>query len=71
MCILSFRLCCFIFVEDGTEYFIRLELQGTIPTLIFAERHCRDTVSNDFVRWVHRLATIEPVVLPAETGLLD
>ena len=43
-------LCCFIFVEDGTEYFIRLELQGTIPTLIFAERKCRDTVTNDFVR---------------------
>src|SRR5258708_29172937 len=32
-------LCCFIFVEQGTEYFIRLELQGTIPTLIFAERN--------------------------------
>src|SRR6185437_7958660 len=24
-------LCCFIFAEDGTEYFMRLELQGTIP----------------------------------------
>ena len=56
-------LCCFIFVEDGTEYFIRLELQGTIPTLIFAERHCRDTVSNDFVRWTHRLVNIEPVTI--------
>jgi len=56
-------LCCFIFVEDGTEYFIRLELQGTIPTLIFAERKCRDTVTNDFVRWAHRLADIEPVTI--------
>ena len=56
-------LCCFIFVEDGTEYFIRLELQGTIPTLIFAERKCRDTVNNDFVRWAHRLADIQPVTI--------
>ncbi len=54
-------LCCFIFVEDGIEYFMRLELQGATPTLIFAERHCRDTVTNDFVRWVCRLADIEPV----------
>jgi len=53
--------CCFMFVEDGTEYFMRLELQGAIPTLIFAERHCRDTVTNDFVRWAYRLANIEPV----------
>src|SRR4029077_16871649 len=56
-------LCCFIFVEGGTEYFMRLEMEGTIPTLIFAERNCRDTVSNDFVRWVHRLANIEPVTI--------
>ena len=56
-------LCCFIFVEGGTEYFMRLELQGTIPTLIFAERNCRDTVTNDFVRWAHRLANIVPVTI--------
>ena len=56
-------LCCFIFVEQGTEYFIRLELQGTIPTLIFAERNCRDTVTNDFVRWAHRLANVDPVTI--------
>jgi len=56
-------LCCFIFVENGTEYFMRLEMQGTIPTLIFAERNCRDTVSNDFVRWAHRLANIDPVTI--------
>src|ERR1700730_16004351 len=34
-------LCCFIYVEDGTEYFMRLELQGVVPTLTFAERNCR------------------------------
>lgn len=56
-------LCCFIYVEEGTEYFIRLEMQGAIPTLIFSERKCRDTVSNDFVRWMHRLADIEPVTI--------
>jgi hypothetical protein len=56
-------ICCFIFVEAGTEYFMRLELQGTIPSLIFAERNCRDTVTNDFVRWAHRLANIEPVTI--------
>jgi hypothetical protein len=56
-------LACFIFVEDGTEYFMRLELQGAIPTLIFAERQCRDTVTNDFVRWAHRIANIEPVTI--------
>ncbi|HTC64598.1 MAG TPA: hypothetical protein VK709_17290 [Candidatus Saccharimonadales bacterium] len=54
-------LCCFIYVEGGTEYFMRLELQSGMLTLSFAERNCRDTVSNDFVRWVHRLADIEPV----------
>jgi hypothetical protein len=54
-------LCCFIYAEGGTEYFMRLELQGAILALSFAERTCRDTVSNDFVRWVHRLADIEPV----------
>ena len=56
-------LCCFIFVEDGSEYFMRLELQGAIPTLTFAERKWRDTVTNDFVRWAHRLADIEPVTI--------
>jgi hypothetical protein len=56
-------LCCFIFVENGTEYFMRLEMQGTILILIFAERNCRDTVSNDFVRWAHRLANIDPVTI--------
>jgi hypothetical protein len=56
-------LCCFIFVEDGAEYFMRLELQGSIPTLTFAERKWRDTVTNDFVRWAHRLADIEPVTI--------
>jgi hypothetical protein len=56
-------LCCFIYVEDGTEYFMRLELQGAIPTLIFAERNCRDTVTNDFLRWAQRLANIEPVTI--------
>jgi hypothetical protein len=56
-------LCCFIFVEDGTEYLIRLELQGEIPTLIFSERKWRDTVTNDFVRWAHRIAEIEPVTI--------
>ena len=56
-------LCCFIFVEDGAEYFMRLELQGTVPTLTFAERKWRDTMTNDFVRWAHRLADIEPVTI--------
>jgi len=54
-------LCCFIYVEGGTEYFMRLELQGGVLTLSFAERKCRDTLSSDFVRWVHRLADVEPV----------
>ena len=56
-------LCCFIYVEGGTEYFLRLELQGAIPTLSFSERNCRDTVTNDFIRWIHRLANIEPVTI--------
>lgn len=56
-------LCCFIFVEEGTEYLMRLELQGATPTLVFAERIWRDTVTNDFVRWAHRLAEIEPVTV--------
>lgn len=56
-------LCCFIFLEDGAEYFMRLELQGVVPTLTFAERHCRDTVTNDFLRWAQRLANIEPVTI--------
>jgi hypothetical protein len=55
--------CCFIYLENGTEYFIRLELQGAIPTLSFSERNCRDTVSNDFVRWVHRIANVDPVTI--------
>jgi len=55
--------CCFIYVGNGTEYFIRLELQGAIPTLSFSGRNCRDTVSNDFVRWVHRLADVDPVTI--------
>jgi hypothetical protein len=54
-------LCCFTYVEDGAEYFMRLELQGTTPTLVFSELRWRDTVSNDFIRWVHRLAGIEPI----------
>jgi hypothetical protein len=53
-------LCCFIFVGHGAEYFMRLELQDATPTLIFAERTCRDTVTSDFVRWTCRLANVEP-----------
>jgi hypothetical protein len=56
-------ICCFIFAEESAEYFMRLELQGTIPTLTFAERKWRDTVTNDFVRWAYRLADIEPVTI--------
>ena len=56
-------LCCFIVVERGTEYFIRLEVQGETPTLTFAERKWRDTVTNDFLRWAHRLADTEPVTI--------
>jgi hypothetical protein len=56
-------LRCFIYVEDGTEYFMRLELQGVVPTLTFAERNCRDGVANDFLRWAQRLANIEPVTI--------
>jgi hypothetical protein len=54
-------LCCFIYVEGGTEYFMRLELQGAVLTLSFAERKSRDTVSIDFLQWVHRLDDIETV----------
>lgn len=54
-------LCCFIFVGHGAEYFMRLELEGTTPTLIFAERNCRDTLGIDFVRWACRLANVEPI----------
>jgi hypothetical protein len=35
----------------------------TGDTIIFAERNCRDAVTNDFVRWAHRLANIEPVTI--------
>jgi len=56
-------LCCFIYIEDGTEYFMRLELQGVNPTLIFAKRNCRDTETNDFIRWAQRLANIEPITI--------
>lgn len=56
-------LCCFIFVDGGSEYFMRLELQGETPVLEFAERKWRDAVTNDFVRWAHRLAEIEPVTI--------
>lgn len=56
-------LCCFIVVERGTEYFIRLEVQGETPTLTFAERKWRDTVTNDFLRWACRLAETEPVTI--------
>jgi hypothetical protein len=56
-------LCSFIYVENGTDYFMRLEVEGSIPTLSFAERKCRDTYNIDFVRWVHRLADIEPVTI--------
>ena len=55
--------CCFIFGENGKEYFMRLELRERIPTLIFAERSCRDSVSNDFVRWALRFANIDPVTI--------
>jgi hypothetical protein len=56
-------ISCFIFVDEGTEYLIRLELMGATPVLVFAERRWRDTVTNDFVRWAYRLAEIEPVTI--------
>jgi len=52
--------CCFVFIGHGAEYFMRLELQCAIPTLIFAERNCHDTIISNFVRWTCRLANIEP-----------
>ena len=54
-------LCCFTYVEDGVEYFMRLELQAATPTLVFSELRWRDEVTSDFVRWVYRLAGIEPI----------
>ena len=54
-------LCCFTYVEDEAEYFMRLELQGATPTLVFSELRWRNEVTSDFVRWVHRLAGIEAI----------
>ena len=54
-------LCCFTYVVDGAEYFMRLELQGATPTLVFSVQRWRDAVTSDFVRWVYRLAGIEPI----------
>jgi hypothetical protein len=54
-------LCCFTYLEDGAEYFMRLELQAATPTLVFSELRWRDEVTSDVVRWVYRLAGIEPI----------
>jgi hypothetical protein len=56
-------LGCFIFVEEGSEFILRLELRGASPFLVFAERKWRDTGINDFVRWAYRLIEAEPMSL--------
>ena len=51
----------FAFSKGHTEYVMRLELWGRRPALVFVTRKWRDASANRFLRWIYRLAEVEPL----------
>jgi hypothetical protein len=51
----------FAFSKGQTEYVMRLELWGATPSLVFVTRKWRDASAKGLLRWVYRLAEMEPV----------
>ena len=51
----------FAFSKGHTEYVMRLELWGGRPSLVFVTRKWRDASANRFLRWIYRLAEVEPL----------
>ncbi len=51
----------FAFSKGHTEYVMRLELWGRRPSLVFVTRKWRDASANRFLRWIYRLAEVEPL----------
>lgn len=53
----------FLFMKGPTEYVMRLDLWGTKPTLVFLVRRWRDNSSIRLVRWIYRLAELDPLAV--------
>jgi hypothetical protein len=51
----------FAFSKGPTEYVMRLELWDRKPALVFVTRKWRDASASRFLRWVYRLAEVEPL----------
>jgi hypothetical protein len=51
----------FAFSKGHTEYLMRLELWGRKPSLVFLTRKWRDASPNRFLRWIYRVAEVEPL----------
>lgn len=54
-------ICSFTFIKGDTEFVMRVELADPKPRLVFVTRRWRNTSSNGFVRWIYRLAEVEPL----------
>jgi len=51
----------FAFSKGHTEFVMRVELWDQKPSLVFVTRKWRDTSANRFLRWVYKLADVEPL----------
>jgi hypothetical protein len=54
-------LSSFAFSKGTTEYVMRLELRNQASSLVFVTRKWRDGSANRFLRWVYKLAKVEPL----------
>ena len=51
----------FAYSKGATEYVMRLELGDRKPSLVFVTRKWRNASTSGFLRWVYRLAEVEPL----------
>jgi hypothetical protein len=51
----------FAFSKGSTEYVMRLELWDQRPALVFATRKWRDACASRLLRWIYRIAEVEPL----------
>jgi hypothetical protein len=51
----------FAFSRGTTEYVMRLEIRNQKSSLVFVTRKWRDCSASKFLRWVYKLAEVEPL----------
>jgi hypothetical protein len=51
----------FAFSKGATEYVMRLEIRNQKSSLVFVTRKWRDSSASRFLRWIYKLAEVEPL----------